>query len=152
VVTLERDGSLPARLYSSLAPVSAPVWSRDSNKVAFKVSNEENGCDQLWVGRGDGTETGPVYSAKGEMVQFTWAPDSADIAIEEKTRFWPVFRDLYHVGVLSLNEGVFRQLMPYSLLSRDPQYSPNGTLLAFVGWKTRWIASSQTALWVARVE
>jgi Tol biopolymer transport system component len=93
-----------------------------------------------------------VFSAEGELLQFTWSPNSSCIAIEEKTRFWPVFRDLYHIGVLNLNEGILRQLMPYSLLSRGPQYSPNGTLLAFVGWKTRWIASNQTALWVARVE
>jgi Tol biopolymer transport system component len=152
VVTVERDGSWPARLFSSLAPVGAPAWSRDSGKVAFKVSNEETGHDQLWVGRADGTEPGSVFSAEGELLQFTWSPNSSCIAIEEKTRFWPVFRDLYHIGVLNLNEGILRQLMPYSLLSRGPQYSPNGTLLAFVGWKTRWIASNQTALWVARVE
>jgi Tol biopolymer transport system component len=152
VVTVEHDGSWPARLYASLAPVGAPAWCRDSSKVAFKVSNEEIGRDQLWVGRADGTEPGSVYNAQGELLQFTWSPNSSCIAIEEKTRFWPVFRDLYHIGVLNLNDGLSRQLMPYSLLSRDPQYSPNGTLLAFVGWKTRWIASNQTALWVARVE
>lgn len=151
------DGTQTVRLTSSPANETAPRWSPDGRSLAFLSGRQDGDGNQVWVLDRRGGEAQRLTTIKGGIDGMQWSPDSKrlvlvvtvdlDTAKTDTTKKKPVVVDRYlfksdGTGYLTTKRS---HLLVFDIASRkvdtlttgpaddaDPQWSPDGTRIAFV--------------------
>ena len=121
---MNRDGSNLRRLTSHPAIDSTPTWSPSGTQVAF--TSDRSGSPQIYVVAPDGTGLRRL-SYESYADRATWSPAPYnEIAFAARTG--PGF----DIKILSLADGVTRQITFGEGTNESPAWSLNGRHLAFV--------------------
>jgi Ca2+-binding RTX toxin-like protein len=138
--TATRDGNGNVDIYSvadTAGPIAKlttgpgedtmPVVSPDGTRIAYVYRTD--GQSQLWVMRADGTEHTPLVTSL-YTANPSWAPDGRSLVFAGWTPPLQsvIASDAYRV---SAEGGDVARLSPIGG-EADPEYSPDGTLVAFV--------------------
>jgi TolB protein len=127
--TVNPNGSKLKRLTGARGVESDPSWSEDGTRVAFaRARDPENGPVEIWVVNANGSGLKRLTRHRGFSVAPAWSPDGRRIVYAT---------DAGSGGRLSLYVMNVDGSDQQRLLSRrgssltDPQYSGNGTRIAF---------------------
>jgi Tol biopolymer transport system component len=104
-------------------------WSPDGSKVAFRVWT--NGNYQLYVVNADGTDPTNITGAMG-VVHFAWSPDGKMLALTTSQK-----GNDYDVFIVNADGTSLRPVVESPLAEYGPQWSPDGTRIAFERWPLR---------------
>jgi dipeptidyl aminopeptidase/acylaminoacyl peptidase len=138
-------GGTPVRLTSSPKSDGQPEWSRDGQTIAFISAREEK--PQVWRIPAFGGEAEKLSDSKTGVVAFQWSPDGKRIAYvaprvptsEEETRqkekddAQVVDKDFQftRLWILELDSLKAREVVSGDFMVGDPQWSPDGTRIAY---------------------
>lgn len=154
----------PRRLTAEGFNANSPRWSPDGTRLAF-LSNrgEAGGRPQIHVMRMDGGEALPVSRVKNGVTSYQWSPQgdrfvavsqsgpSDSVAPADKKSDVRHYKNISykfndsgwfddkrsHLWVIGAADGVARQITSgEDWNDTDPQWSPDGTRLAFVSDRT----------------
>lgn len=121
---MNRDGSNIRRLTDNPAIDSTPTWSPTGTQIAF--TSDRTGTPQIYVIGPDGTGLRRL-TFESYADRATWSPAPYnEIAFAARTG--PGF----DIKILSLGDGVTRQITFGEGTNESPAWSPNGRHLAFV--------------------
>jgi TolB protein len=121
---MNRDGSSVRRLTDNPAIDSTPTWSPTGTQVAF--TSDRTGSPQIYVVGADGTGLRRL-SFESYADRATWSPAPYnEIAFAARTG------PGYDIKILSLADGVTRQITFGEGTNESPAWSPNGRHLAFM--------------------
>jgi TolB protein len=121
---MNRDGSGVRRLTDNPAIDSTPTWSPTGTQIAF--TSDRTGSPQIYVVGADGTGLRRL-TFESYADRATWSPAPYnEIAFAARTG--PGF----DIKILSLADGVTRQITFGDGTNESPAWSPNGRHLAFV--------------------
>ena len=121
---MNRDGSGVRRLTDNPAIDSTPTWSPTGTQIAF--TSDRTGSPQIYVIGADGSGLRRL-SFESYADRATWSPAPYnEIAFAARTG--PGF----DIKILSLADGVTRQITFGEGTNESPAWSPNGRHLAFV--------------------
>ena len=124
IYVMNRDGSGVRRLTDNPAIDSTPTWSPTGTQVAF--TSDRTGTPQIYVVGPDGSGLRRL-TFESYADRATWSPAPYnEIAFAARTG--PGF----DIKILSLDEGVTRQITFGEGTNESPAWSPNGRHLAFV--------------------
>lgn len=124
IYLMSRDGSNVRRLTSNPAIDSTPTWSPSGTQIAF--TSDRTGSPQIYVVGVDGTGLRRL-TFESYADRATWSPEPYnEIAFSSRTG--PGF----DIKILSLADGVTRQITFGEGTNESPAWSPNGRHLAFV--------------------
>ena len=138
-------GGTPVRLTSSPKADGQPEWSRDGQTIAFISAREEK--PQLWRISAFGGEAEKLSDSKSGVVAFQWSPDGKRIAYvaprvptseeetkqKEKDDAQVVDKDFQftRLWILELDSLTAREVVSGEFMVGDPQWSPDGTRIAY---------------------
>jgi dipeptidyl aminopeptidase/acylaminoacyl peptidase len=159
-------GEFPSRLTTSKKSDTSPRWSPDGKRLAFISAREEK--PQLFLMSPFGGEPERLTENKGGVRALAWSPDGKSIAfiadpeptpeeekkIKEKDDAVVVDTNykFSRLWVLDVATRKARLLGAGELTISDPQWSPDGTQLAFTTNPTpRADDGSLTDIWMIRV-
>jgi TolB protein len=121
---MNRDGSGVRRLTNNPAIDSTPTWSPTGTQIAF--TSDRTGTPQIYVVAPDGTGLRRL-TFESYADRATWSPAPYnEIAFAARTG--PGF----DIKILSLEDGVTRQITFGEGTNESPAWAPNGRHLAFV--------------------
>lgn len=124
IYVMNRDGSGVRRLTDNPAIDSTPTWSPTGTQIAF--TSDRTGTPQVYVVGADGTGLRRLtYESYADRATWSPAPYN-EIAFSARTG--PGF----DIKVLSLADGVTRQITFGEGTNESPAWSPNGRHLAFM--------------------
>jgi TolB protein len=129
IYVMDSDGSNQHRLTTEARSDRYPAWSPDGSKIAF--SSARNGGKELYLMNPDGTgQTRVTQGAQAD--QPTWSPDSKRLAFmsikDKQADGVTPNEEIYAVNVDGTG---LRNLTQNAASDRSPQWSPNGTFIAF---------------------
>lgn len=104
-------------------------WSPDGSRLAFRVWT--NGNYQLYVTNADGTDPTNITGSMG-VVHFAWSPDGTMLALTSSQD-----GNDYDVFVVNADGTGLRSKVESPLGEYGPQWSPEGTRIAFERWPLR---------------
>ncbi len=144
-------GGSARRLTAHPAVDTAPVWSRDGERIAFASSRHGASCVYVMNANGDDVRR-LTYADAGETPS-DFTPDGQRIAFHARREgqvFWEPAP--YTVAVAG---GQARKLI--ECFGADARYSPDGQSLAFVRggsnwWRRRYRGSANYDVWVYRFD
>ncbi len=123
IYVMNRDGSNVRRLTNNPAIDSTPTWSPSGTQIAF--TSDRTGAPQIYVVGVDGTGLRRL-TFESYADRATWSPEPYnEIAFSARTG--PGF----DIKILSLADGVTRQITIGEGTNESPAWSPNGRHLAF---------------------
>lgn len=124
IYVMNRDGSSVRRLTDNPAIDSTPTWSPTGTQIAF--TSDRTGTPQIYVVGADGTGLRRL-TFESYADRATWSPAPYnEVAFAARTG--PGF----DIKILSLADGVTRQITFGEGTNESPAWSPNGRHLAFV--------------------
>ncbi len=151
------DGSAaPRPLTAETVSSSNPQWSPDGRTLAFLSTRGEAARAQIWLLSMDGGEPRPLTESKNGVASFQWSPQGDRFAVVSRTgpsdngkspsdvRHYTHIRYKFndtgwfddkrsHLFVIDAKTGASKQLTDgQEWDDTDPQWSPDGTTLAFV--------------------
>lgn len=132
IYTMNPDGSGIRLLFNSAGWDNTPVWSPDGKSIAFTsgyrifVMNA-NGTGVRAITPSEGWARNPSWSPTGERLVFEYSV-SAD-ATYEVEEGWGI------ATVYVQGPGVIETLTPLTGSDHDPDWSPNGTQIAFTSYR-----------------
>jgi dipeptidyl aminopeptidase/acylaminoacyl peptidase len=139
-------GEAPSRLTTSRKSDTSPRWSPDSRRIAFISAREEK--PQIFLMSAFGGEPERLTDHKGGVRSLAWSPDGRSIAliadqeptaeeekrIKEKDDAVVVDTNLKfsRLWVIDVATKKAHLLATGDVVAGDPQWSPDGTTLAYV--------------------
>ena len=131
IYIMDANGKNVRKVFRRLAYREYPVWSPDGKKLAYT-----NAADwSVYVGTIDSQQEERITSVNFLGGWPTWSPDSSEIAFILTEGPWA-----YSLKVVNLETRKERILMPKEDIGKffDPDWSPNGTRIAFA-WSKKGI-------------
>ena len=138
-------GGAPFRLTTSPKADGSPAWSRDGQWIGFISAREDK--PQIWRIAPAGGEAEKLSDSKSGVMAFAWSPDGKRIAyvapkaptaeeeqkIKEKDDAEVVDKDFKftRLWILDLDSLKSRELVSGEFMVSDPQWSPDGTSIAY---------------------
>jgi dipeptidyl aminopeptidase/acylaminoacyl peptidase len=166
-------GGAPRQLTFGEHGASSPNWSPDGLSIAFLRSEGQGQTPQVWVLPMDGGEAHQLTHAPDGVSGFAWSPDGRQLAYlsqdssprAEQTRkqnrddaqVYEGDPHFTHLWVITLASGAVAELAhgryTLSALGIDgvPQWSPDGTRIAFVASPTGLLRDLRGTIYVATV-
>ncbi len=119
--TMNLDGSNIVNVSSPLTNASAPAWSPDGKRIAFRGYYDEGQTWRIYVVNTDGSNLTRLPSGPGSPSGPVWSPDGEQVA----------FRAGDGIRVIRLDRPVEPELSIVLAKGRDPSWSPEGTKIAY---------------------
>jgi Tol biopolymer transport system component len=132
IYVMDADGSNPKRLTSDPADDVSPAWSPGGNEIAFV--SERNGNTDLYVVGADGSGERRLTESRAPEEAFSWAPNGDRIAyVSYRHGAKPENIGIgdAEVFVVGVRTGETRNLSRNPAWDGDPDWSPDGTRIAF---------------------
>ena len=124
IYVMNRDGSGLRRLTDNPAIESTPTWSPTGTQIAF--TSDRTGTPQIYVVASDGTGLRRL-TFESYADRATWSPAPYnEIAFAARTG------PGYDIKILSLQDGVTRQITFGEGTNESPAWAPNGRHMAFM--------------------
>jgi TolB protein len=120
-------GGEPQRLTSSRAIETQPAWSPSGRQIVF--TSTAAGSPQLYVMDAEGTNMRRLTLSDKFADEASWAPDGVRLAYTT----WVENR--FQIATLDLRTGA-REVIAGPGSNESPNWSPDGTMLAFVSNRT----------------
>lgn len=129
VYVMAADGSSERRVTATPEWEYTPVLSPDGTKVAFV--REQRADYDVWISNIDGSSPERITSGVSAGIgALSWRPDGAAIAYSRATDSTGSNQEIYEV---TLSDGVQRKVIARAGYDESPQYSPDGSSIAFLG-------------------
>ena len=141
------DGGTPKQLTFGDHGESSPRWSPDGKTISFVAARGDK--SQIWLLPTDGGEAHALTHAKEGVETYSWSPDGTHIAYlspdpvvaaDEQVYEQPTART--HLWVAAVPSGESREVahgdftLSMLAIEGEPQWSPDGTRIAFVASPT----------------
>ncbi len=150
IFRLDRDGKFPTKIYTTRHEIKELEWSPYSNQIAFLVKKPD--VMELWVVNKDSTNPVLLYTSKGEIENFSWDNEGRRIAFDETYREWYFIPKLTNVIIVHTIGGEEWHLLPYKFYAKNPVWSENGEMIAYIGWDKFYLPSAGNRIWIARIK
>jgi dipeptidyl aminopeptidase/acylaminoacyl peptidase len=156
------DGGTPKQLTFGEHGESSPRWSPDGKTISFVAARSEK--PQIWLLPTDGGEAHALTHAKEGVETYSWSPDGTHIAYlspdpvvaaDEQVYEQPTTRT--HLWVAAVPSGESREVahgdftLSMLAIEGEPQWSPDGTRIAFVASPTGLLRDLRGTAYVATV-
>src|SRR5215831_5946267 len=141
----DADGQNPVPLTDDPGTEDQPAWSPDGSKIAYAAFPKERGSFDLWLVNSDGSGRRRLTTTSANEIFPTWHPNGDEIAYVTDANG---NLDLFAV---SIRDGNTTPLVVSPDQEARPQFSPDGTKLAFCRWPAHG-RSADATLWVANAD
>ncbi|WP_420625129.1 cell wall-binding repeat-containing protein [Candidatus Poriferisodalis sp.] len=145
---MRNDGTDLRWLATYDSHISGPSWSPDGTRIAFSrlLYENERRMSHIWVVNADGT--GHTQLTRGDMRDSdpSWSPDGSKLTF---SRYWGSGRDENghrtdsdrYIVVMGLDGSGRRALTAGGAHDRSPEWSPDGTLIAYIAGQYVWVVT-----------
>jgi dipeptidyl aminopeptidase/acylaminoacyl peptidase len=163
------DGGTPKQLTFGDRGESSPRWSPDGKTLSFvAVRGGSDESPQIWLLPADGGEAHVLTHAKEGVETYAWSPDgsriaylSADSMAKKKPRDDAIVYEQptsrTHLWVVAVPSGESHEVahgdftLSMLAIEGEPQWSPDGTRIAFVASPTGLLRDLRGTAYVANV-
>jgi Tol biopolymer transport system component len=155
IYSINPDGTGETQLTSNSAQDRNPAWSPDGGKILF--DSDRSGTRAIWVMNADGSGqaqvTFPTMGAQDSTP--TWSPDGTKIAFGREMPFGAggntnECRTLVYVANADGTGAAAISLPAPTNCSYDPDWSPDGGLIAFVATSSTPSGNNDEDVWAAK--
>lgn len=113
-----------------------PRWSPDGSEIAYASINNGMGCTLFAVSAVGGAPRRLADCDKYEGDNLAWSPDGSILAMKA-----PDSKGIDFLDPRTGNLRHFTEVPPSDYMDSNPEFSPDGTLLAFIRWHASGVAN-----------